>query len=110
MDWKGLRRCVKLAKRLEFALKDPELSKKAQELLLRDLEKLTSSGNPDIMKRVINFLNMAEDLQLELDLWKCQNMFYDLYHDPHLTRRLSPKASSTFHALGKRLGFRLGED
>jgi alpha-amylase/alpha-mannosidase (GH57 family) len=109
-DWKGLRRCVKLASRMEFTLRDPELTKKAQKLLLREMEKLTLLGNPDAMKKVISFLNMVEELHLELDLWECQNMFYDLYKDQRFIQRLSPKASSTFRALGERLGFQLGED
>ena len=109
-DWEDFNRIVKQARHLELALNEPELRKKAQEIILREMEKLTLSGNPDAMKKVINFLNMVEELHLELDLWECQNMFYDLYKDPHFIQRLNSKASSIFRKLGERLGFQLGED
>ncbi|UCF82880.1 MAG: DUF3536 domain-containing protein [Desulfobacteraceae bacterium] len=109
-DWEDFNRIVKQARHLELVLNMPEFRKKAQELILREMEKLTLSGNPDAMKKVINFLNMVEELHLELDLWECQNMVYDLYKDPHFIQRLNSKASSTFRTLGERLGFQLGED
>ena len=56
---------------------------------------------------MIDFLNMAEAMHLELDLWECQNTFYDLYNNPEFTKILGPEQASTFDELGRRLGFLL---
>ena len=60
------------------------------------------------IRNVIDFLNLAEELNLELDLWECQNMFYDLYNDKRMAGMLSADLTAAFHELGRRLGFFLG--
>ncbi|MCK4787808.1 MAG: hypothetical protein KAV87_28900, partial [Desulfobacteraceae bacterium] len=124
VDWSGLRRlaaqansaCHRPALRdsdeasvpCVITLNEPMLRLKAQAFLRRQMERLALTPDQMPMRNIINFLDLAQELNLELDLWECQNMFYDLYNDPKSTRSLHPELSSTFHELGRRLGFLMG--
>jgi hypothetical protein len=71
---------------------------------------LTSSPDQNTIKNMIDFLNMAEAMHLELDLWEGQNTFHDLCNDLEFTKILGPEQASAFDELGKRLGFLVGEE
>lgn len=108
VDWSDLRRLAAQSKPWAMTLNEPTLIQIAQAFLRRQMEHLALTPDQMPMTNIINFLDLAQELNLELDLWECQNMFYDLYNDPKSTRSLHPELSSTFHELGRRLGFLMG--
>ena len=110
LDWSGLRLLAAQAKSLAISLNKHTLRQKAQDFLLRQMERLALYPDQALMRNIINFLNLAQELNLELDPWEYQNMFYDLYNDPKFIQTLRPGLSSTFHELGQHLGFLLGEE
>lgn len=91
-----------------MTLSEPTIIQMAQAFLRRQMERLALTPDKMPMRNIINFLDLAQGLNLELDLWECQNMFYDLYNDPKFIQSLHPELSSTFHELGRRLGFLMG--
>ena len=106
-DWKGLHQVAKQAEQLKLKLNGLELRKKARFFLRNQMSHVSSSPDQNTMKNLIDFLNMAEAMHLELDLWECQNTFHDLYNNPEFTKSLDPEQASIFDELGKRLGFLL---
>jgi hypothetical protein len=108
VDWDRLHQVAKQAVQLRLKLNGPELRKKARDFLRNQVTHLTLSPDPNTMKNLMDFLNMTETIHLELDLWECQNIFYDLYNDPEFTKRLNPEQTSIFDELGRRLGFLIG--
>lgn len=124
VDWSGLRRLAAQAKSAlhrpalpdsdeaggpwAMTLSEPTIIQMAQAFLRRQMERLALTPDKMPMRNIINFLDLAQGLNLELDLWECQNMFYDLYNDPKFIQSLHPELSSTFHELGRRLGFLMG--
>ncbi|MCG2777574.1 MAG: hypothetical protein L6406_18045, partial [Desulfobacterales bacterium] len=107
VDWAGLNQVAERAGQLELKLNGPELRKKARGFLRNQMTHLASSPDQNTIKNMIDFLNMAEAMHLELDLWACQNTFHDLYNDPEFAKILVPEQASTFDELGRRLGFLL---
>ena len=108
-DWDGLHRVAEQAKQLRLKLNGPELRKKTQNFLRNQMTQLVSAPDRNTLGDMIDFLNMAEIMHLELDLWECQNTFYDLYTDPDFTKILDPENAAIFDELGRRLGFLIGE-
>jgi hypothetical protein len=98
------------AGQLKLKINGPELRKKARDFLRNQMTHLASSPDENTIKNMIDFLNMAEAMHLELDLWECQNTFYDLYNNPEFTKVFGPEQASTFDELGRRLGFLVGEE
>ena len=109
MDWAALGRLAAQAKSLAIALNGPLLKQKAQDLLSGQMKIIASAPDKRSIRNMINFLNLAEGLQLALDPWECQNMFYDLHNDPEIVQKLGPNLLDQFHELGQRLGFVMGE-
>lgn len=105
IDLDGLHRLALQAKPGTIDLNEPTLRQEALQFLRRQMEHLAASPEQISMKNVINFLNLAEEFNLELDLWECQNIFHDLYHDAAFNKSLRPDISHTFNKLGRRLGF-----
>ncbi len=108
VDWAGLHQVAERAGQLELKLNGPELRKKGQNFLRNQMTHLGSSPDQNTIKNTIDFLNMAETMHLELDLWECQNTFYGLYSNPDFTKTFGPEQASTFDELGRRLGFQIG--
>ena len=109
IDWAGLYGLIEQAKRLNLTVNKLSLREKARGFLRRQMTHLTSSPDQTTIKNVIDFLNTAKDLHMELDLWECQNTFYDLSNDLDFTRCLGPEQASTFNELGRQLGFLVGD-
>jgi len=57
------------------------------------------------MVMLMAFLDLAERLSLKLDLWECQNLYWDLSRDGVFLTRLSGEQVSVYKKLGERLGF-----
>ncbi|MBW1867788.1 MAG: DUF3536 domain-containing protein, partial [Deltaproteobacteria bacterium] len=105
VEWTRLNGLTAQAKSLKMVLNDKSTREKSQDYLAREMNRLASTPDTIPIKNVIEFLNMAEDLNLKPDLWGCQNMFYELYNNPDFTRGLGPDFLPVFHELGRRLGF-----
>jgi hypothetical protein len=97
------------AKSLKMVLNDQSTREKSQDYLVSEMNRLASAPDQISIKNVINFLDLAEDLNLKPDLWACQNMFYDLYGNPDFARGIGVDILTVFHELGRRLGFLTGE-
>ncbi len=110
VDWAGLHQVAERAGQLKLKFNGPELRKKARDFLRNQMTHLASSPDQNTIKNMIDFLNMAEAMHLELDLWESQNTFYDLYNNPEFTKILDPEQASTFDELGRRLGFLVEEE
>ena len=97
------------AKSLKMVLNDQRIRQMSQGYLVSEINRLAPAPDRISIKDIINFLDLAEDLNLKPDLWECQNMFYDLSNNPDFTRGLGFDISQVFHELGRRLGFLGGE-
>ncbi|MBW2616724.1 MAG: DUF3536 domain-containing protein [Deltaproteobacteria bacterium] len=110
IDLTGLYDLAAHAKSLKMTLNEQRIRHMAQDYLSRRMNRLAHDPDRASMENVISFLNLCDELNLEPDLWKCQNMFYELYCNPEFTGTLAPEMSSAFHELGRRLGFVIGEE
>jgi hypothetical protein len=108
VDWSDLRHLAAQAKMSDIWLVDQSLKVNAQIFLLNQLKHLFDAPNPILMKNVIGFLKIFQDLNVELDLWECQNVFYDLHLDQNFTQALSPSLASTFNEMGRQMGLLMG--
>ena len=88
------------------------LREEAKTYLRRQMGSLAAISQHSCAKDIIDFLNLVKDMGLDIDLWECQNMFYDLYTDIEFIASLGPERSGPFLELGRRLGFQMdgGED
>jgi alpha-amylase/alpha-mannosidase (GH57 family) len=105
VDWSQLRFWVNLAKRCDLKLNEAIIKKKSQAFLQLQLEHLASHHGKASIENIFNFLNLAQDLNIELDLWHCQNIFYDLQGDSEFADKLPAETAHAFQELGQRLGF-----
>jgi len=110
LDLTRLHELAAQAKLLNVILNEQRIRRMAQDYLGRQMNRLARDPDRISIENVISFLNLADQLNLKPDLWKCQNMFYDLYYNPEFTETLAPELSSAFHELGRRLGFVIGEE
>jgi alpha-amylase/alpha-mannosidase (GH57 family) len=94
---------------LKLILNEHRIRHMAQDYLRRQMNRLALDPDRISMENIISFLNLADELNLKPDLWKSQNMFYDLYCNPEFTDNLAPEVSSGFYELGRRLGFLMEE-
>jgi len=108
-EWTRLNDLTAQAKSLKMVLNDQRIREKSQDYLAREMNRVASAPDRILIKNVIKFLNLADDLNLKPDLWECQNMFYELYKNPDFTQGLDPHISRLFNELGRRLGFSAGE-
>ena len=107
-DWPGLHRLAAQVKFSALTLNQPTLRQKARNFLLREIKHLGLTSDQISITNIISFLNLVQDLNLDLDLWECQNVFYDLYKDPSFAQALHPALSPLFAELAQRLGFLFG--
>jgi hypothetical protein len=94
---------------LNLNLNEQRIRRMTQDYLRRQMNLLAQDPDRILIEYIISFLNLADELNLKPDLWKSQNMFYELYRNPEFTGTLAPELSSVFYELGRRLGFLLEE-
>jgi len=90
-------------------LNEPKLLKEAQGFLRRSMDTIAQSNNIISMKNIINFLDFMRGLNMEPDLWECQNLYYDLARDNGFSNALSLEGRRSFQDLGRTLGFLIEE-
>jgi len=86
---------------------DPETRKRGREPVNRLMKLIAESAEGTVITTLMEFLDLADELSLKIDLWECQNHYWDLSTDQGFTGRLSPEQTKAFKMLGKRLGFML---
>ena len=58
-----------------------------------------------LYKNIIHFLQLTRELNMELDLWEAQNIFYDIYKKTIIKNNITPEHYSALQELGQELGF-----
>ncbi len=105
IDWDQLRPLAEQAKTLKKDLNKQDLRKKALAVITHIMRLIASERSSVYIDELIDFLNLTEEMGLKPDLWKCQNMFYDLYQDDNFYQGLNPEPAALFRELGRRIGF-----
>jgi hypothetical protein len=85
------------------------LKQDVQRFLRRQMELLAETKNTVFLKNIINLLTLAGKLDMDPDLWECQNYFYDLAGNKDFLDSLPPDGQSPFQELGRILGFVMGD-
>lgn len=94
---------------VQDASKQPTLKQGAQEFLRRQMDSLAETKNTVFLKNIINFLTFAGELDIHLDLWECQNHFYELTGNKGFLDALTSDGQALFQELGRILGFIMGD-
>ena len=108
IDWSSVRRLTGQAGGI--TLNDPFIRQQSHDFVRNRMEHLALFPGEVPVKNIINFLDLAEELKIGLDLWECQNMFYDLYLRSDYMKNLGQELCAVFHQLGHRLGFLTDKD
>jgi alpha-amylase/alpha-mannosidase (GH57 family) len=94
---------------LNDIIKDPAYKEKAQDFLTKNVNSFADSLNPLSMKNIINVLNFMKSIGVELDLWECQNTFYDIFTSINWLKKDNLQLKQNFLELGQLLGFLIEE-
>ena len=105
LDWEAIRNLTSQARKWGVPLSAPDLHDRAQTYIKTKIERLAKNPGRRAAGRLLDFLRLARELTLKLDLWECQNRYYDLFQDAGYLKALSRGASATFKELGLELGF-----
>jgi len=107
LDWNEVRELAERAKDWDVPLNQPAVAGKAQTLLGDLFGQVAAGPDPDIVDRLLDFLKLTRDLGLDLDLYECQNAYFDLLEHPGFIGDLAPEVRSGIETLGRELGFTL---
>ena len=61
------------------------------------------------LDNIVNILTIIQKLDVELDLWEIQNVFYDLYQAPDFVNSLQDDVLTILNNVGRLLGFSIQE-
>ena len=89
----------------ETALNQTTVRQKIQDFLGCELESLALEPDRIVFDNLIGLLKLAQGLGIEMDLWKSQSTFYELYKDTGFVNALSMEHAAMFRQLGLLLGF-----
>ena len=101
----------KLKKRQDwrFLFLNSNIIQKAQEFLHFQMDSLAKSQNILCIHNVIQLVKLIKKVNIPVDLWECQNIFYDLYQDNQFITSLDQETMTMFYELGKMLNFIITE-
>ncbi|MBN1626884.1 MAG: hypothetical protein JW944_10205, partial [Deltaproteobacteria bacterium] len=88
---------------------DVLIKKAAQDFLVNSMNSFTMSQNPLIIQNMIRFLRFMTEHRVELDLWECQNIFYDAIKNDNSLKTVMPQNHLMLSELGHLLGFLIKE-
>jgi hypothetical protein len=88
---------------------EPLMKKNAQEFLIKNLKSFAESKKSVKIQNAVNFLKITVSQGIELDLWDCQNIFYDICIWYRLAETDNPRTFSNLIELGSLLGFIMEE-
>jgi len=95
----------KISNLLKEILSDPLFKKTAQDFLIKGIKSFSESKKIVIIKNMINFLKLTVSQGIDLDLWECQNIFYEIYNGSGFLLTANPQNVSMLKELGHLLGF-----
>jgi alpha-amylase/alpha-mannosidase (GH57 family) len=107
IDWSKLHPVVELVKRCNLPINERFVRRKSQAFLQLQMEHLVTHRDKASIEDMISFLNLAQELNLKLDLWQFQNVFFDLHSDSEFVHKLASETARAFQELGRRLGFQI---
>ena len=105
LDLEQVRALAEQAHAWDVSLKEPHITARAKAYMKQQFGALAENPSEKGIRQLILFLHLARDLGLDLDLWACQNGYYDLYGDERFMERLAPAETDSFVELGRELGF-----
>jgi hypothetical protein len=70
------------------------------------MKKLSGSPGAGLISGILEILDAIVALDLPVDLWAAQNMYYDMKTRLDFNRDLPEASARSFEKLGRRLGFR----
>lgn len=94
---------------LREMMTDILIKKTAQDFLVRSMNSFAMSQKPVIIQNMISFLKFMIPHGVDLDLWECQNIFYDTYKNDGITKTAQPQIFPVLSELGHLLGFLIEE-
>ncbi|HOW28536.1 MAG TPA: DUF3536 domain-containing protein [Elusimicrobiota bacterium] len=101
------------ARRLGISLDKNYMTHRFKRHIDEDMRKLVQTMNPAGAQEVIRVIDIARELNLPVNLWEAENLFYGLWQTRlsscDCRDKLSAADWKTFHELGERLHFRLPE-
>jgi alpha-amylase/alpha-mannosidase (GH57 family) len=86
---------------------DPGIRRETRKLVDALMDRIAQSPQEGVITALMELLDLADDVSLKVDLWGCQNRYWDLSEDERFLERLSSEQEKVFQALGRRLGFSL---
>ena len=105
LDLAAVRDLADQAKAWNVTLNDLTVIDLAQAFIHSRLRRLVELPDGEAAGRLIDFLHLSRDLNLDLDLWEAQNDFYDQFIRSDYMEHLSPDLRAAFEDLGRELGF-----
>jgi len=87
-------------------LDDPETKITGQEVVNLFMHQIGRRAGVTIITTLMDFLDLADAIGVKIDLWECQNRYWDLSRDEGFFGGLSARQAEVFRTLGRRLGFR----
>ncbi len=94
---------------LKEMMADPYMKKIAEVFLVKSMKSFAESKKTVNIQNMVNFLNLAVSQGIEMDLWECQNIFYDIHRDHDPTGTDNPGIFQKLAELGSLLGFMMEE-
>jgi alpha-amylase/alpha-mannosidase (GH57 family) len=101
-----LEQAVKTAVDWELPLDREYLAEEFSTMLSRFMKKLSGSPGAGLISGILEILDAIVALDLPVDLWAAQNMYYDMKTRLDFNRDLPEASARSFEKLGRRLGFR----
>jgi hypothetical protein len=90
-------------------MREPAYQSKAQDFLLKNMNRFADSGRYIVVNNIINFLKFIDPLGIQLDLWECQNIFYDIWTESDWKSKDNIQLRPALLELGLLLGFLIEE-
>jgi len=90
-------------------LKEVKLLEAVQDFLRRNMDAVSQSNDIIPIHNIINLLEFMRRLNIEPDLWECQNLYFDLTMDNSFLTALPMDGHRLFQLLGRALGFIIEE-
>ncbi len=88
---------------------EPFMKKIAEDFLVKNMKSFAETKKTVKIRNMMNFLNLAVSQGIELDLWECQNIFYDIHRSHSPTGTDNPGVFQKLVELGSLLGFMMEE-
>jgi hypothetical protein len=102
-NWNGARELADLAGKWNVDLNGAAVKKAAEELLYQRFLRLVGAPDPVHARRIAGFFDLFAAMNLNLDLWACQNLFFELYQRSE--RSFTREQLLALEEVGRKLGF-----